>query len=75
MVKREEGEDCIESGICYVFCIFGRIIQGTKISNISFKTNKNKAQSYSYLLVEIYTVNFFFFFKTNYKMETTLVIM
>ena len=28
-----EGEDCIASGICYVFCIFGRIIQGTKITN------------------------------------------
>ena len=39
MVNREEGEDCIASGICYVFCIFGRIIQGTKISNISFKRN------------------------------------
>ena len=25
--------------ICYAFCIFGLIIQGTKIINISFKTN------------------------------------
>ena len=39
MVRREEVEDCVASGICYAFCIFGLIIQGTKISNISFKTN------------------------------------
>ena len=39
MVRREEVEDRVASGICYAFCIFGLIIQGTKISNISFKTN------------------------------------
>ena len=39
MVRREEVEDCVASGICHAFCIFGLIIQGTKISNISFKTN------------------------------------
>ena len=39
MVRREEVNDRVASGICFAFCIFGLIIQGTKISNISFKTN------------------------------------
>ena len=39
MVRREEVEDCVASGICYALHIFGLIIQGTKIINISFKTN------------------------------------
>ena len=39
MVRREKVEDHVASGICYAFCIFGLIIQGSKISNISFKTN------------------------------------
>ena len=39
MVRREEVEDCVASGICYAFRIFGLTIHGTKISNISFKTN------------------------------------
>ena len=37
MVRREEVEDCVASGICYALHIFGLIIQGTKISNISLK--------------------------------------
>ena len=39
IVRREEGKDYIASGICYAFCSIGLKIQGTKISNMSFKTN------------------------------------
>ena len=39
MVRREKVEDRVASGICYALHIFGLIIQGAKIINISFKTN------------------------------------